>query len=138
MTALDAFIKLMRASESVISRLSPKIASEGLTVSQFGILETLYHLGPLHQCELGRKLLKSSGNITMVVDNLEKCGYAQRRRESQDRRLITVHLTESGRCLIAKIFPGQAAAMVDEMSVLTEAEQEQLGMLCRKLGLGLE
>ena len=132
--ALDAYIKLMRASGSVTSRLSPHLASAGLTASQFGVLEALFHLGPMCQRDLGDKLLTSSGNITMVVDNLEKRGLVKRRREEEDRRFVTVHLTEKGRRLISEMLPGHVAAIVEDMSTLTKREQEELDRLCRKLG----
>lgn len=133
--ALNTYIKLMRAAESVTARLNPRIASYGLTVSQFGVLEALYHLGPLCQHELAKKLLKSSGNITLVIDNLEKRGFVRRRRERVDRRLVRVRLTPRGRRLIQDIFPGHVAAIVREMSALTSREQDTLARLCRKLGL---
>jgi MarR family 2-MHQ and catechol resistance regulon transcriptional repressor len=132
--ALNTFIKLTRAAESVAARLSGGLTDAGLTESQFGALEALYHLGPLHQRELGAKLLRSSGNITMVVDNLEKRGLVRRERGVEDRRFITVHLTEAGRRLIARIFPRHAARIAAELAVLTPQEQEELGRLCRKLG----
>ena len=132
--ALDAFVKLMRASESVNARLMRRLDAAGLTVSQFGALEALHHLGPMYQRELGAKLLKSTGNITMVVDNLEKRGLARRERDAEDRRYITVHLTDAGRELIEQIFPGHVEAIVKEMGVLNPEEQELLGRLCRRLG----
>jgi len=133
--ALNTYIKVMRAAESVASRLSPLVAAARLTMSQFGALEALFHLGPLCQCDLAKKLLKSSGNITMVIDNLERRGLVKRKREGEDRRFVTVHLTEKGRRLISEVFPRHVAAIVEEMSVLTKSEQEGLGHLCRKLGL---
>jgi MarR family transcriptional regulator, 2-MHQ and catechol-resistance regulon repressor len=133
--ALNTYIKLVRAAESVTARLAPQVEAAGLTSSQLGALEALFHLGPMCQRDLGRKLLKSGGNITLVVDNLEKQGLARRERERQDRRFVTVHLTESGRQLIAAFFPRHAAAVAEQMSVLTLSEQEELGRLCRKLGL---
>jgi MarR family 2-MHQ and catechol resistance regulon transcriptional repressor len=132
--ALDAYIKLLRAVDSVTRRLGPQIEAAGLTMSQFGALEALHHLGPLCQRELGQKLLKSSGNITMVVDNLEKRGLVRRERGREDRRFVTVHLTEDGRRRIRDFFPRHAQAIVEEMSALTPAEQAELGRLCRKLG----
>lgn len=132
--ALDAFVKLMRASESVSARLMRRLDAAGLTVSQFGALEALHHVGPMYQRELGTKLLKSTGNITMVVDNLEKRGLARRERDAEDRRYVTVHLTDAGRQLIEQIFPGHVDAIVQEMSVLNPEEQELLGRLCRRLG----
>lgn len=133
--ALAAFVKLVRAAESVVSRLNGHLAEAGLTGSQFGALEALLHRGPLCQRELGEKLLKSTGNITMVVDNLEKRGLVRRERNTEDRRYITVHLTNEGRQLISELFPRHAAAIAREMSVLTAEEQYELGRLCRKLGL---
>src|ERR1043165_7458492 len=133
--ALDAYVKLMRASESLVARLSPQMQAAGLTWSQFGVLEALLHLGPLCQKELGEKLLKSSGNITMVVDNLEKRCLVKRVRSVEDRRYVSVHLTEEGERLIRGLFPTHAAAIAAEMSALTDREQEELGRLCRKLGL---
>ena len=76
--ALNVFIKLMRASESLTSRINRHLISRNITVSQFGILETLYHLGPLNQCDIARKILRSGGNITFVIDNLEKSGLVRR------------------------------------------------------------
>ncbi len=134
-TALDAYIKLARAAESVTARLNRRTTAAGLTVSQFGVLEALYHLGPMCQRDLGKKILRSSGNITMVVDNLEKRGLVRREREAADRRFVTVHLTAKGRRLIEEILPRHVQAIVEEMSVLTPAEQEELGRLCKMLGL---
>src|SRR5438132_1539898 len=111
--ALDTFIKLVRAQESVSARLGRRHAEAGLTQSQFAVLEALYHLGPLCQRDLGEKLLKSSGNITMVIDNLEKRGLVRRERDERDRRYITVHLSEIGRELIGRIFPGHAQEVDD-------------------------
>jgi len=132
--ALDSYVKLLRAAESVTARLQAAPTTAGLTGSQFGALEALLHVGPMCQRDLGEKLLKSTGNITMVVDNLEKRGLVRRERSREDRRYITVHLTEEGRALISEIFPQHVASIVAEMGTLTPEEQEELGRLCRKLG----
>jgi MarR family 2-MHQ and catechol resistance regulon transcriptional repressor len=133
--ALNCYTKLMRAAESVTSRLTRLMAADALTISQFGVLEALHHKGPLCQRDIAAKILKSTGNITMVIDNLEKRGLVQRERQSDDRRYFTITLTAKGGELIRKTFAEVEAAIVTEMAVLTEAEQETLGKLCRKLGL---
>ena len=132
--ALDAYIKLTRAVNSLEARITRRGQTEDLTTSQFGVLETLMHLGPMCPGELSTKLLKSTGNMTLVLDNLEKRGLIRRVRESEDRRQIRIHLTPEGESLIRRIFPGQAQAITQEMSALTAEEQQQLGHLCRKLG----
>ena len=136
--ALNTFIKLLRASESVTSRLMAFQASyhAELTMTQFGVMEALLHLGPLNQKDISKKMLKSGGNITLVIDNLAKRGLVERKRCEEDRRVVYAHLTESGRQLIVTYFPCHVRAIEGEMTVLTPAEQDELGRLCRKLGLG--
>jgi len=132
--ALQTFIKLNRATESLMARLNRRGTIRPLSPSQFAVLEALYHLGPLTQGQVSAKVLKSTGNITLVIDNLERQGYARRVRESDDRRMVTLHLTEAGKALIEQIFPAHARAICEELSVLTAEEQELLGRLCVKLG----
>jgi MarR family 2-MHQ and catechol resistance regulon transcriptional repressor len=132
--ALDTFIKFTRAFSALENRLLHHEMIGDLTLSQFGVLETLYHLGPLCQGEISNKLLKSSGNITLVLDNLEKRGLVQRTRGQQDRRMVSISLTSIGKELISRVFPLQAAVITAEMSALTDEELITLGQLCRKLG----
>lgn len=131
-------INLSRASNSVQTRLSAGLDRYGITTSQLGILEALFHLGPMCQRALGDKLLRSGGNITMVIDNLEKHGLVERVRQKEDRRMIMIHLTPKGRKLISRVLPLHAKDVVKEMSRLTASEQEELRRLCRKLGRGRE
>ena len=133
--ALNVYIKLIRAAESLRSRVISSLSKSGLTESQFGVLDALYYLGPLNQRELGIKIMKSGGNITMVVDNLEKQGLVRRERGVRDRRLFTVHLTKQGTDLIEKIFPDILKSIINETAVLNEEEQVELQRLCRMIGL---
>lgn len=132
--ALDAYIKLSRAAESVSARIHRHLEAEQLTATQFGVLEALLHLGSLSQRELAQKLLRSGGNITLVIDNLEKRQLVKRMRAPKDRRVVSVCLSEKGEQLISEIFARHVAVVVDEMSILTETEQEELSYLCRRLG----
>jgi MarR family 2-MHQ and catechol resistance regulon transcriptional repressor len=132
--ALDTYIKFTRAANAFESRLFQTGVLEDLSPSQFGVLETLYHLGPLCQGEISAKLLKSTGNITLVLDNLEKRGLVKRVRDQQDRRMVKIFLTPEGEVLIQHIFPQMVEAITREVNILTADEQAQLGALCRKLG----
>ena len=134
--ALNAFININRAVESVGARLSSNYLRYGLTDSQFGVLEALLHLGPLCQKDIAKKLLVSGGNITMVIDNLEKRGLVERIRSLNDRRFINIELTKKGEDLIKSIFPDHVKNIVKEFEVLTAQEKKQLRDLCRKLGRG--
>lgn len=117
-----------------MARMSLQLEAEGLTTGQFGILEALLHLGPMCQKTLAEKLLRSGGNITLVVANLAKHGWIRRERQKDDGRKIMVHLTPDGRRLISQIFPRHAEKVVEEMNRLEPREQETLRRICRKLG----
>lgn len=134
--ALDTMIKLTRATDTFMARVARHNTHPGLTVTQFATLEVLHHLGSLSQADICGKLLKSGGNTTLVVDNLEKQGLVTRRRDDQDRRVVFVELTAAGKALIESIFPGHADAVTAEMGVLSAEEQLLLGQLCKKLGRG--
>ena len=134
--ALDTYIKLTRASESISNRINHGGTLQGLTPSQFSVLEALYHLGPMTQGELSVKLLKSTGNMTLVIDNLEKQNMVRRERSGEDRRLVIIMLTEKGQQTIEASLPEHISAILKAMSALTPEEQTLLGNLCRKLGKG--
>lgn len=134
--ALDTFIKINRACDSINSRLMAHNTHPGLSVTQFSVLEALLHLGPMCQRELGNKLLKSNANITVVLDNLEKRGLVKRKSDPEDRRKFQISLTAAGEEQIRSVFPQHVEAIVSEFSQLSPAEQQSLGGLCRKLGLG--
>lgn len=131
---LDSYIKLMRASDSITARLNKHLGEHGLTISQFGVMEALHHLGPLNQRALGEKLLKSGGNITMVIDNLEKRGWVERKRNPEDRRSVLIHLTDKGREFIESFFPKHLEKINEEFASLSEEEKQELGRLCKKIG----
>lgn len=137
-TALDAFIKLMRASQSVEGDLDRHLQNWDLTSSQFGVIEAIYHLGPMHQKEIGEKLLKSGGNITVVVNNLEERGLVERQRDESDLRYVNVHLTDEGQELMDEVMPRHVQQIVERFSDLTVDEQRRLAELLRKLGRGPE
>ena len=132
--ALDTFIKLMRATDSLSAHLSRHTEAAGLTQGQFGVLEALLHLGPMTQRDLGAKLLRSGSNVTMVLDNLERRGLARRTRRKDDRRAVEVDLTADGRRLINDLFPKHARRITRLFGALSARDQQRLGTLCRTLG----
>ncbi len=131
---LRLYTKLMRATSAVTEMMHRHLDDHRLSISQFGVLEALYHLGPLCQKDIGRKILKTSGNITMVIDNLEKRELVRRERDPMDRRKVSVALTEHGHRLIERIFPDHAKIAFETFSILDPKEQNTLSVLLKKLG----
>ena len=136
--ALNTFIRFQRAQLQLSAQLSSHFGKNSLTTGQFGVLETLYHLGPLCQHELGDKLLSSRPNMSAVIGNLERDGLVKRERDARDRRLQQVHLSAKGRKLIEKAFPEFLTFLTAAFGVLSAGELETLGSVSKKLGLSLK
>jgi len=133
--ALDLNIKLMRCAQSLDEKLRCHVHRAGFSGHQFGVLEVLYHLGPLKPAVLGKKLFTSRPNVTQILDALERRSLVERRRCDGDRRQIDVHLTDEGRAVIQPLFAEHVRAVVGTMAVLSAEEQETLSALLKRLGL---
>lgn len=135
--ALTLWVKLARAFSVFSKATGDDIEGYGLTQAQFGVLECLGHLGPMTMGQLCRKKLVSGGNMTVVVDNLEKLSLVERVHNTRDRRAITLQLTAKGKRLFEEIFPKHAKYVASLASALSAEEQVQLGTLLKKLGLSI-
>lgn len=133
-SALKLWVVLSRAYGAIASRLTERLSETGLTDTEFGALEALYHKGPLLLGELQKSILVSSGGITYVVDRLEREGLVERRPCSTDRRARYAALTPRGERLIGEIFPDHAEQVRLALSGLNEEEKQQATSLLRKLG----
>jgi MarR family 2-MHQ and catechol resistance regulon transcriptional repressor len=132
--ALSTWVKLARSFTSFSKKSTEQIKSFELTQPQFAVIEALGHLGPLKVGEICNKMLVSGGNMTLVLDNIEKLGYVERIPSKKDRRAIDVQLTVKGKELFDRIFASHAEHITRLMSVLTAEEQKTLGDLLKKLG----
>jgi MarR family 2-MHQ and catechol resistance regulon transcriptional repressor len=133
--ALGAFVRLLRAAETVSGKVHKRLQENNLTVSQFGVLEALYHVGPMCQRDLAQKILRTTGNLTLVIRNLEKRRLILRERDREDRRYFLVRLTKDGEQLVKEYFPGHAAEVTRVMEVLSPQEKRELVRICKKIGM---
>ena len=130
---VTTYVKLVRTAESLHSNVSRGLSVDGLTASQFSTLKVLRLQGPLSQRDIAKYLLKTGGNVTVVVDNLEKHGLAVRIRDTEDRRFIFVRLTPAGEELFDRIYQPHLVRILDVMGNLSESELEHLHRLLEKL-----
>ena len=135
--ALRLWIALARCYGTLSREVSTKIAEYGLTTPQFGILEALYHLGPLSLGDLAGKLLVTGGNVTYIMDRLEDQGLVTRDRSESDRRIVRARLTVKGYELIEECFPGHATFVKGLASHLDADEQLELRRLLKTWGKGM-
>ncbi len=136
--SLRLWIALARAYGTVYKSVAHRVAAYELTTAQFGILEALYHLGPLTLGDLADKLLVTGGNVTYVMDRLQREGLVTRRRCSEDRRVVWAELSEDGAHLIEQVFPAHAAFINDLMTGLEPEERDTLRTLLKKLGKSIQ
>lgn len=133
--ALKLWVVLSRTREAIIEHLQADVARHDLTLMEFGILEALYHKGPMLLGDVQRRILVSSGGVTYLVDRLERKKLVERQVSRADRRARYAALTPEGEALIAKIFPQHAVQVEYLMSELTPEEQKVVYPLLRRLGL---
>jgi MarR family 2-MHQ and catechol resistance regulon transcriptional repressor len=133
-TGVHTWLVLWKAARSVEARAHQSIAGTGLCASDFAILETLLHKGPLPVNVIGRKVLLTTGSITTAVDRLSARGFVARKDDPKDRRVRRVELTAEGRKVIRPAFTRHAADLEKVVAVLTAAERSTLVELLRKLG----
>jgi len=134
-SGVHIFLVLWKAARAVQTYAEKSITELALCGSDFGVLEALLHKGPLPVNEIGKKILLTSGSITVAVDRLEKRGLVERRAHGTDRRARIVHLTKEGRKLITRAYAQHAADLEQLASAsLTTTERATLISLLKKIG----
>jgi MarR family transcriptional regulator, 2-MHQ and catechol-resistance regulon repressor len=134
-SGVHVFLVLWKAARALQAYAEKSVSQLEMCGSDFAVLEALLHKGPLPVNEIGRKVLLTSGSITVAVDRLETKGLVERRASGSDRRARIVHLTKEGRKLITRAFAEHAADMERLASAsLTRAERETLIRLSKKIG----
>ena len=136
-SGVHVFLVLWKAARAVQAHAEKSITNLEIGGSDFGVLEALLHKGPLPVNEIGKKVLLTSGSITVAVDRLEKKKLVERRTHGTDRRARIVHLTKEGRKLISSAYTQHAADLERLVSAsLTAKERATLIRLLKKIGYG--
>ncbi len=131
--SVQAYVRLVRSAEALHSDVSRGLAIEGLSASQFSTMKVLRIHKKLAQRDIAKYILKSGGNITALVDILERDGFVQRDRDTTDRRIVYVSLTKAGEDLFDRLYPSHLERIRESMKALTDDECRQLTMLLQKV-----
>lgn len=132
---LSILIALSRSTQMIQRRSATILKDSGLTITQFGVLEALYHKGDMTINEIIESLLSTSGNMTVVINNLEKEQLVNRYVNPKDRRSALISITEKGRSRVEAIFPPHLQDLKECFSVFSEDEKGQLLDLLKKLAV---
>ena len=134
-SGVHVFLVLWKAARAVEAYAEKSILELEMCGSDFAVLEALLHKGPLPVNEIGKKVLLTSGSITIAIDRLETKKLVERRASGSDRRAKIVHLTKPGRKLIMRAYAEHAAHMELLASAsLTRLERDTLILLLKKIG----
>ena len=125
---------LLRAEATVRKRVAAELNREGVSPAGFSVLVVLTTAGGSAELKtLRRRLGWSKANATEVTATLQERGLVRRRRDRNDRRLVIVDLTYSGRELVERLFPEHSDRVTQAFGALDETEKRSLAELCRKL-----
>jgi MarR family 2-MHQ and catechol resistance regulon transcriptional repressor len=130
---LQLVIALARAFQAVALGVRPHLGESGLSMTEFAVLEMLYHKGPLRLGELRDRIMVTGASTTYVVKKLEERGLMRRRVHDEDQRVVFGELTAKGRHLIDEVFPTHVDRLQDLMAGLTVADKQAAARLLRRL-----
>ncbi len=102
---LKLVIALARAHSALFGKIEKSMKAYDLTISEFGVLELLYHKGTQPVQQIAEKILVTSGTITYIVNKLQEKELVARKKCEKDKRIFYVELTKTGETLISKVFP---------------------------------
>lgn len=123
---LKTIIVLHKAERTVHALEAQIIKKHNLTPTQFSVLETLYSKGKLRIQDLIDRMLATSGNMTVVIKNMERDGWISRSCDPNDRRSFLIELTEQGRIKIETVLPEHITNIRQMMDILSPNDKEDL------------
>lgn len=103
--SLKSFVVILKAAKTLEELVKKDIADHGMKLSDFAILEALYHKGRQTIKQISEAVLINTGSITYVIDKLEKNELLRRTNCKDDRRVIYIEVTKKGTDLMDEIFP---------------------------------
>jgi len=131
------WIRLNMTFQLIYHEIQKTLKKENLTLPQLDILVCLGRVKGLTLGEIGERLMVTGGNITGVMDRLEKSGFVYRDRDKEDRRIIRAKLTPKGVLLHKDILPIFQKKWKEIVGILDLEEQRHLSRLLKKFSHGL-
>ena len=130
---IKLFIALNKTLNSLTRKTHKIVTQYGITLSQFAVLEVLYHKGDLSVGDVQKRILSSSGTIAVIVKNLEKNNLIVRVQDNEDKRKYILKLTLKGASLINKVYPKHEEMLISSINVLNYQEQQNVLKSLRKI-----
>lgn len=132
--AQEAFLNMLIVADHLREKLDKVCGKHGITHGQYNVLRILRGVYPEGhpRCEISARLLERAPDVTRMVDRLEKEGYVERDRSTQDRRLSITRITKKGLKLIEKLTP-EIESMNSIFGKFTKQELRVVSEICEKI-----
>ena len=136
--SLRLWLRLLSATTRIEDTIRQRLREQfGITLPRFDLMAQLEREPQgLSMSELSRRMMVTGGNVTSIVDQLEKEQLVQRQMQASDRRSYTVSLTDAGRSAFAAMAQAHEGWVVELLSPLAASQQEQLHKLLGTLKSG--
>jgi len=135
--AKEPFIATVRelvwAYQGFKSYSDAQIRQMGLTSSQFDIISTLGNSPGMTFNKLAEKTLTTKGELTGIIDRLEKKGLVRREVPKEDRRSFLAVLTPAGEKVFTETFPAHISHLKQRFDSLSCDELQQIQAALAKL-----
>ena len=107
--------RLYTASRLLTQAYNPLLSEYGLTYPQYLVLLVLWEKDGISVSEIGSRLMLDNGTLSPMLKKMEQAGYIERKRSSDDDRVVIVSLTKKGRDLQekAKEIPMKVGGCID-------------------------
>lgn len=134
--SIGVWVRILRVYTVISTEIRKKVGKKGLTLPQLYVLTTIGLQGDMLLGKLGKELLVTKGNITTIVDHLERSEFVLRDQDKKDRRKIWVRLTPKGEQFFGEILSAYEEEFVPLMHCLSQEELKQLSLLLKKMAEG--
>src|SRR5438128_1808302 len=126
--ALRIWLRLLTCTQMIERVVRSRLRERfGTTLPRFDLMAQLErHPEGLKMNELSRMLMVTGGNITAIVDQLEKEGLVGRLEDPADRRAFRIRLTRAGEKTFAEMARAHEEWVVEMLSGLTRREHDEL------------
>ncbi|HEY1291257.1 MAG TPA: MarR family transcriptional regulator [Burkholderiales bacterium] len=133
--ALRIWLRLLTCTQLIERRVRSRLRERfATTLPRFDLMAQLErHAEGLKMSELSRLLMVTGGNVTAIVDQLEKEGLVERLEEPADRRAFRIRLTRAGEKSFAEMARAHEEWVVELLAGMSRRDQDELLKLLAKL-----
>ena len=124
--------KIRNISKYLNEYTKDRLKCYNLTLGRFHVLRVIIESQPVSMGEIHEELHMANSTVTVIVDYLYEADLVKRRRDSNDRRVVLLELTEKGRKIMESLLKKRQDFMKKALTDMQDSSEE-LALLLEKL-----